>query len=158
MPPESELSLWPILMGLAGGLALFLYGMEQLTDALKRVAGDGMKSLLGRLTTNRFRGVLAGATVTAVIQSSSVTTVLVVGFVSAGLMTLQQSIGVILGGGACSRLQPLTRERSKPAVPIARKLRLVDIPISNCITSGIRRVYLLTQFNSVSLHQHVHRT
>ena len=67
-------------------------------------------------------------------------------------------IGVILGGGAGSRLQPLTRERSKPAVPIAGKFRLVDIPISNCINSGIRKVYLLTQFNSVSLHQHVHRT
>ncbi len=64
-------------------------------------------------------------------------------------------IGVIMGGGAGTRLQPLTRDRAKPAVPIAGKYRLVDIPISNCINSHIRRMYLLTQFNSVSLHQHV---
>ena len=67
-------------------------------------------------------------------------------------------VGLILGGGAGSRLQPLTKERSKPAVPIAGKYRLVDIPISNCINSGIRNVFLLTQFNSVSLHQHIGAT
>ena len=67
-------------------------------------------------------------------------------------------VGLILGGGAGSRLQPLTQERSKPAVPIAGKYRLVDIPISNCINSGIRKIFLLTQFNSVSLHQHIGAT
>ena len=67
-------------------------------------------------------------------------------------------VGLILGGGAGSRLQPLTQERSKPAVPIAGKYRLVDIPISNCINSGIRKIFLLTQFNSVSLHQHIGNT
>lgn len=67
-------------------------------------------------------------------------------------------VGLILGGGAGSRLQPLTKERAKPAVPIAGKYRLVDIPISNCINSGIRRIFLLTQFNSVSLHQHIATT
>ncbi|MBN2684904.1 MAG: glucose-1-phosphate adenylyltransferase [Pontiellaceae bacterium] len=67
-------------------------------------------------------------------------------------------VGLILGGGAGTRLQPLTKERSKPAVPIAGKYRLVDIPISNCINSGIRRIFLLTQFNSVSLHQHIGAT
>ena len=71
--------------------------MEQMTDALKLVAGDRMKNLLARVTTNRFKAVLAGTVVTATIQSSSVTTVLVVGFISAGLMTLSQSIGVIMG-------------------------------------------------------------
>lgn len=64
-------------------------------------------------------------------------------------------VGLILGGGAGTRLQPLTAERSKPAVPIAGKYRLVDIPISNCINSEIRNIFLLTQFNSVSLHQHI---
>lgn len=64
-------------------------------------------------------------------------------------------VGLILGGGAGTRLQPLTRDRAKPAVPIAGKYRLVDIPISNCINSGIRNIFLLTQFNSVSLHQHI---
>ncbi len=67
-------------------------------------------------------------------------------------------VGLILGGGAGSRLQPLTKERAKPAVPIAGKYRLVDIPISNCINSGIRKIFLLTQFNSVSLHQHIATT
>ncbi len=67
-------------------------------------------------------------------------------------------VGLILGGGVGSRLQPLTRERSKPAVPIAGKYRLVDIPISNCINSGIRNIFLLTQYNSVSLHQHIGNT
>src|SRR4026207_161113 len=64
-------------------------------------------------------------------------------------------LSVIMGGGQGSRLSPLTKERSKPAVPLAGKYRLVDIPISNCINSGLRRVYLLTQFNSASLHRHI---
>ncbi|MDB6053348.1 MAG: glgC [Verrucomicrobiales bacterium] len=64
-------------------------------------------------------------------------------------------LSVILGGGQGTRLFPLTRDRSKPAVPLAGKYRLVDIPISNCINSGLKRVYLLTQFNSASLHRHI---
>lgn len=69
-----------------------------------------------------------------------------------------ETVGLILGGGAGTRLQPLTQDRAKPAVPIAGKYRLVDIPISNCINSGIRSIYLLTQFNSVSLHRHIQST
>ena len=65
---------------------------------------------------------------------------------------------LILGGGQGKRLFPLTSYRSKPAVPIGGKYRLVDIPISNCINSGLRRIFVLTQFNSVSLHRHIHRT
>ncbi len=84
-------------MGLLGGLALFLFGMEQMAEALKSVAGDRMKDILGKLTTNRIMGLITGAFVTAVIQSSSVTTVMLVGFVTAGLMSLSQAIGVILG-------------------------------------------------------------
>ena len=86
-----------ISMGLLGGLALFLYGMHRMADGLKAAAGEGMKRLLARLTSNRFTAAFTGAIVTAVIQSSSVTTVLVVGFVSAGLMSLSQSVGVIMG-------------------------------------------------------------
>ena len=86
-----------ILTQLGGGLALFLYGMRRMTESLKTVAGSSMKSLLAQLTSNRFTAALAGTVITAVIQSSSVTTVLMVGFVSAGLLTLSQSIGVILG-------------------------------------------------------------
>ena len=78
-------------------MAIFLYGLDKLTDGLKVVAGDRMRNLLARMTNNRFKAVTAGATITAVIQSSSVTTVLVVGFISAGLMSLSQSIGVIMG-------------------------------------------------------------
>src|SRR5262245_22798013 len=65
---------------------------------------------------------------------------------------------IVLGGGKGTRLLPLTAERSKPAVPLAGKYRIIDIPISNCINSGIRRIYLLTQFNSVSLHRHIRQT
>jgi phosphate:Na+ symporter len=82
---------------LLGGLALFLYGMEKMTDGLKAAAGRQMNTLLAKLTGNPVLGAMTGAIVTAVIQSSSVTTVLVVGFVSAGLMTLVQSVGVIFG-------------------------------------------------------------
>jgi len=97
-PSQSAAVDWgPLIVGLFGGLALFLFGMEQLTESLRSVAGAGIRSLLARMTTNRFKAALTGASVTAVIQSSSVTTVLVVGFVSAGLMTLSQSVGVIMG-------------------------------------------------------------
>jgi glucose-1-phosphate adenylyltransferase len=67
-------------------------------------------------------------------------------------------LAVIMGGGQGTRLFPLTKDRAKPAVPLAGKYRLVDIPISNCINSGIRRIYVLTQFNSTSLHGHISRT
>ena len=70
----------------------------------------------------------------------------------------QKAVAVILGGGQGTRLLPLTRERSKPAVPIAGKYRLIDVPVSNCINSSIRRIYVLTQFNSESLHRHIHGT
>ena len=67
-------------------------------------------------------------------------------------------LAVIMGGGRGSRLYPLTKLRSKPAVPMAGKYRLIDIPISNCINSGIYRIAVLTQFNSVSLHRHIARS
>lgn len=97
MDSSTSLDTLQIIIGLLGGLALFLYGMEQMADALKLVAGGGMKRLLARFTTNRFKAALSGAFVTAVVQSSSVTTVLVIGFISAGLMSLSQSIGFIMG-------------------------------------------------------------
>ncbi len=71
---------------------------------------------------------------------------------------MSKVISLILGGGRGSRLYPLTRSRSKPAVPIAGKYRLIDIPISNCIHSGLNRIFVLTQFNSVSLHRHIANT
>ena len=84
-------------MQLLGGLAIFLFGMEQMADSLRKVAGNQMKMILGALTTNRVMGLVTGTIVTSVIQSSSVTTVMLVGFVTAGLMSLSQAIGVILG-------------------------------------------------------------
>jgi phosphate:Na+ symporter len=93
----ATLEIGVLVTQLGGGLALFLFGMRLMTESLKTVAGSGMKNLLARLTANRFTAALAGAIITAVIQSSSVTTVLVVGFVSAGLLNVSQSIGVILG-------------------------------------------------------------
>jgi len=71
---------------------------------------------------------------------------------------MEKVLAVILGGGRGTRLQPLTRMRAKPAVPIAGKFRLIDIPISNCINSDIKNIYVLTQFNSVSLHRHINAT
>jgi glucose-1-phosphate adenylyltransferase len=71
---------------------------------------------------------------------------------------IPRTVAVILGGGAGTRLYPLTKDRAKPAVPLAGKYRLVDIPISNCINSGMRFIYLLTQFNSSSLHRHIQQT
>ena len=86
-----------VVFGLAGGLALFLYGMNSMSDALQKAAGEKMKKNLEFLTKNPIMGVLAGALVTAVLQSSSATTVMVIGFVSAGLMSLPQAISVIFG-------------------------------------------------------------
>ena len=89
---------WGIMgMQVFGGLAIFLFGMDQMSEALKAVAGNRMRDILGHLTNNRVTGLLTGASITAVIQSSSVTTVMLVGFVTAGMMSLSQAIGVILG-------------------------------------------------------------
>ncbi len=85
------------ILSLIGGLSLFLFGMSIMGDSLERRAGGGLKSILSRLTSNAFIGLLAGLGVTAVIQSSSATTVMVVGFVNSGLMTLRQAIPIIMG-------------------------------------------------------------
>ena len=85
------------ILTMIGGLSLFLFGMNIMGDALERRAGDSLRTLLGKLTTNKFIGFLTGLAVTAVIQSSSATTVMVVGFVNSGLLTLSQAINVIMG-------------------------------------------------------------
>ena len=89
--------LTAIVLGLLGGLALFLYGMQMMSSGLEAAAGNRMKSILERLTANRVLGVLVGAGITAVIQSSSATTVMVVGFVNSGMMTLRQAVWIIMG-------------------------------------------------------------
>jgi len=85
------------IMTLLGGLALFLYGMQMMSNGLEAAAGNKMKQILEKLTANRFIGVLVGAGITAIIQSSSATTVMVVGFVNTGLMTLKQAVWIIMG-------------------------------------------------------------
>ena len=85
------------ILGLLGGLALFLYGMQMMSGGLEAAAGNRMKAILEKLTSNRILGVLVGAVITAVIQSSSATTVMVVGFVNSGMMTLQQAVWIIMG-------------------------------------------------------------
>jgi phosphate:Na+ symporter len=98
----SQINWLTLGMGLLGGLAMFLFGMEQMSDGLKAAAGDALKDVLAGLTRNRFMGALTGAFVTAILNSSSVTTVLVVGFISAGFMTLTQSVGIIMGANVGS--------------------------------------------------------
>ena len=85
------------VLAMAGGLSLFLFGMSVMGQALERRAGEKLSGLLGRLTTNRAAGLLTGLVVTAVIQSSSAATVMVVGFANSGLMTLRQAVNVIMG-------------------------------------------------------------
>ena len=87
-------------LNLLGGLALFLFGMQMMSNGLEAAAGNRMQKILERLTSNRFLGVLVGAGITALIQSSSATTVMVVGFVNSGMMTLKQAVWIIM----CSRL------------------------------------------------------
>lgn len=86
-----------IIFGLLGGLAVFIYGMNMMSECLQKAAGEKMKAIFAMLTKNPVLGVLAGALTTAVLQSSSATTVMVIGFVSAGLMSLPQAISIILG-------------------------------------------------------------
>ena len=86
-----------IIVGLFGGLAVFIFGMNMMSECLQKAAGEKMKTILSMLTRNPVLGVLAGALTTAVLQSSSATTVMAIGFVSAGLVTLPQAISIILG-------------------------------------------------------------
>ena len=85
------------ILALCGGLALFLFGMDYMGDGLKKLSGSQLESILGSLTSNRFKGFLLGLGVTAIIQSSSATTVMLVGFVNSGIMSLTQTIATIMG-------------------------------------------------------------
>jgi len=100
----ASIDWFKLVMGLFGGLALFLFGIDQMSNGLKAVAGERMATMLGGMTKNRFIGAITGAFVTAVLNSSSVTTVLVVGFITAGIMSLTQSIGVIMGANIGSTM------------------------------------------------------
>jgi len=93
----NTLEMLEVIFVFAGGLGMFLYGMNMMGDGLQKSAGNKLKRLLGYLTNNRFKAVLVGVFVTAIIQSSSATTVMIVGFVNAGIMNLIQATGVIMG-------------------------------------------------------------
>lgn len=117
---RAELELFAMAWGLLGGLAIFLFGMEQMSEAMRIVAGLRMKDILGRLTSNRWTGLLTGSIVTAIVQSSTVTTVMVVGFISAGLMNFSQALGIILGAniGTTFTVQILAFEVTQYALPM----------------------------------------
>lgn len=109
-----------LIFGVFGGLGLFVYGIHLMGDGLQRVAGDRFRNVLKALTSNTFKGVLVGAGITALIQSSSATTVMVVGFVNAGLMTFTQSLGVIFGAniGTTVTAQIIAFKLTDYALPI----------------------------------------
>ena len=118
-----------LIFGLVGGLGLFLFGMKIMSEGLQKVAGDRMRKILAALTNNRIIGTLVGLAVTAIIQSSSATTVMVVGFVNAGLMSLVQSIGVVLGAniGTTVTAQIIAFKITKfalPAIGVGTALKL----------------------------------
>ncbi len=118
-----------LLFGLLGGLGMFLFGMKIMSEGLQKIAGDKMRKILAVLTNNRVIGALVGIAVTAIIQSSSATTVMVVGFVNAGLLSLVQSIGVILGAnvGTTITAQLIAFKITKfalPAIGIGAALKL----------------------------------
>ena len=118
-----------LIFGLLGGLGMFLFGMKIMSEGLQKIAGDKMRKILAALTSNRLIGALVGIAVTAIIQSSSATTVMVVGFVNAGLLTLVQSIGVVLGAniGTTITAQLIAFKITKfalPAIGIGAGLKL----------------------------------
>ena len=114
-----SIDVWNVSLSMLGGLALFLYGMKIMSESLQFVAGDKLRDLLNLLTTNRFMAVGAGAMVTALIQSSSACSVMVIGFVNAGLMNLEQAIGVIMGANIGTTIT---------AQIISLKLNLLALP------------------------------
>jgi phosphate:Na+ symporter len=100
--PDEPFSLLPMLIGLAGGLALFLHGMTMMSNAMRAMAGSKLKSIMARLAGNRVSALLTGVVLTAVVQSSSVTSVIAIGFVSAGILSLGQALAVIMGAAVGS--------------------------------------------------------
>jgi phosphate:Na+ symporter len=120
MPSANPLYSFDLWGGLLGGLALFLFGMDVMTGALKSASGDYLKDFLGKLTRNRFAGISLGAGMTAIIQSSSVTTVVLIGLITAGLMSTSQSVAVIMGAniGTTITAQVLAFDVARVALPM----------------------------------------
>ena len=123
-----------LIFGLLGGLGLFLFGMKIMSEGLQKIAGSRMRKILAGLTDNRIVGTLVGIAVTAMIQSSSATTVMVVGFVNAGLMSLVQSIGIVLGANIGTTITAIIGSLS--ANFQGKRLALAHL-IFNVVTAGV---------------------
>ena len=127
------------LIGLLGGLGLFLYGMQMMSNGLEAAAGNRMKKILEKLTANRFLGVVVGAVITAVIQSSSATTVMVVGFVNSGMMTLQQAVWIIMGANVGTTITGQLIALDVGAIaPLFAFIGVAFIAFENEMTSSLR--------------------
>ena len=123
-----------IIIPFVGGLGMFIYGMQIMAQGLENAAGNKMKSLLEVLTKNKFFGVLLGAFITAVIQSSSATTVMVVGFVNAGIMNLTQAMGVIMGANIGTTIVTAVIQSSSASVGILQSLAAAGlVPMSAAV-------------------------
>jgi len=128
-----------ILSGLIGGLGLFIYGMMQMGDGLQKAAGDRMRRILEALTAKTWMGVVVGAVVTAVIQSSSATTVMLVGFVNAGLMTLKQAVGVVMGAN----------------IGTTMTAQLIAFDLSNLALPAVGLGFIITFFSRKKAHKYL---
>ena len=106
------------VLSMIGGLALFLYGMHLMGEGLSKASGGKLESILEKLTSNPVKAVLLGAGVTAVIQSSSATTVMVVGFVNSGIMRLSQAVGIIMGANIGTTATPCSCNLSQATLPL----------------------------------------
>ena len=104
---EVEIDAFKMTMGALAGLVLFIYSVTRLAEGLEHVAGDRMKDLVSKFTTNRFAGVLTGTVATTLLESSSVTIIMTIAMVSAGLLTFAQSLGVVLGSNIFGTTSPL---------------------------------------------------
>ena len=133
-----------IFLEVVAGLGLFLYGMNLMGSGLQRAAGDKLKSIVGLLTKNRFIAVFVGIFVTAIIQSSSATTVMVVGFVNAGIMQLSQAIGVIMGAnvGTTVTAQLVSFNLEKVA-PVAVGIGIISYCLIKIFSGKIKQVHPL---------------
>ena len=136
---------------LLGSLALFLYGMKIMSEGLQKFAGDRLRKILTAMTTNRVTGVLTGVLITALVQSSSATTVMVVSFVNAGLLTLSQSIGVIMGANIGTTVTAWIISALGFKVDIAEPPLLFLFLLSAFLSSSLKKVTASLSVNLFSV-------
>ena len=137
------------IFALIGGLALFLYGMDLMGDSLKKLAGGKLESILAKLTSNRFKGFLLGFIVTAAIQSSSATTVMLVGFVNSGIMKLGQTISIIMGANIGTTVTSWLLSTTEIDGTASFVLKLLKPDSFTPILAGIGLLMIMTAKKSV---------